>query len=48
MSAENYLFDALESVLAWDMPEHLLPITLQSQAGLMAGVSNDELGCCLD
>jgi len=48
MSAENYLFNALETVLAWDMPDELLPLTLQSQAGLMAGVSSDELGCCFD
>jgi hypothetical protein len=48
MSAENYLFDALESVLAWDMPDELLPLTLQSQAGLMAGIPYDEVSCCLD
>ncbi|MBK9325789.1 MAG: hypothetical protein IPN00_05435 [Hydrogenophilales bacterium] len=45
---ESRVIDALDQVLAWDMPAHLLPITLQSQAGLMAGVSNDELGCCFD
>ena len=48
MPAEIYLFDALETVLGWDMPDELLPLTLGSQAGLMAGVSNDELGCCFD
>ncbi len=42
MSAENYLFDALETVLAWDMPDELLPLTLQSQAGLMAGLPYEE------
>lgn len=48
MMTENYLFDALDTVLAWDMPDELLPITLQSQAGLMAGIPNDELDCCFD
>lgn len=48
MLTENYLFDALDQVLSWDMPEHLLPITLQSQAGLMAGIPTDELGRCFD
>jgi hypothetical protein len=48
MSAENYLFDALDQVLAWDMPAHLLPITLQSQAGLMAGIPYEEVGNCLE
>jgi hypothetical protein len=47
MSAENYLFDALETVLAWDMPDELLPLTLQSQAGLMAGLPYEE-ACCMD
>ena len=48
MSAENYLFDALESVLAWELPDELLPLTLQSQAGLLAGLAYDEVGGCLD
>jgi len=48
MSAENYLFNALETVLAWDMPDELLPLTLQSQAGLLAGIPYDEVGCCMD
>lgn len=26
MSAEIYLFDALETVLGWDMPDELLPL----------------------
>ena len=43
MPAEIYLFDALETVLGWDMPDELLPLTLQSQAGLMAGLPYEEI-----
>jgi hypothetical protein len=45
---EIYLFDALESVLAWELPDELLPLTLQSQAGLLAGIPYEELGGCMD
>lgn len=48
MSAENYLFDALETVLAWDLSDELLPHTLQSQAGLLAGIPYEEVGYCLE
>lgn len=48
MSAENYLFVALDRVLAWEVPDELLPITLQSQAGLMAGVPFEETATCFD
>jgi hypothetical protein len=44
MHPENYLFDALDVVLAWDMPDELLPLTLHAQAGLMAGIPCEELG----
>jgi hypothetical protein len=42
---EIYLFDALETVLGWDMPDELLPLTLQSQAVLMAGLQYEAVGC---
>ena len=45
--SEVYLLDALETVLAWDMPDELLPLTLQSQAGLMAGLPYEE-ACVVD
>jgi len=45
---ESRFLDALETVLAWDMPDELLPLTLQSQAGLLAGIPYDEVGCCMD
>jgi len=45
---EIYLFDALETVLGWDMPDELLPLTLQSQAGLMAGLPYEDVSCRMD
>ena len=39
----NYL-DAIETVLAWDLPDELFPDAVQSQARLMARLPPDEEG----
>ena len=38
---ENYLFDALEQVQAWEIPEDEIAEAANAQAHLMSG-------CCLD
>ena len=37
----NYL-DAIEAVLAWDLPDEMFPDAVQSQVRLMAGISPEE------
>ncbi|MGB7815375.1 MAG: hypothetical protein WBL28_03385 [Methylotenera sp.] len=39
---QNYLTDALETVLAWDLPDESLPHALISQAQLLSGLDSDE------
>lgn len=34
---QNYLIDALETVLAWNLPDESLPLALVDQAKLMSG-----------
>ena len=34
---ENYLFEALEQVQAWEIPEEDIPAAANAQAHLMAG-----------
>lgn len=34
---QNYLIDALDTVLAWNLPDESLPHTLVKQAMLMSG-----------
>lgn len=43
MYAENYLLKALDQLLDQDVPVELLPITLQPQAGWMAGMSSEDI-----
>ncbi len=42
MNYQDYLFDALEMVLAWDIPEEELAVAVNDQARLMAGIFPDE------
>ena len=40
---ENYLIDALEHVLPWDLPDEDLADAVNAQARLMAGILPEEL-----
>lgn len=37
MNSQNYLIDALDIVLGWDISDELIPLALVNQAQLMAG-----------
>lgn len=37
MYAQHHFNDALETVLAWDLPDELLPIVMSEQIKLLAG-----------
>jgi len=39
---QNYLIDALDIVLGWNVSDELLPLALVSQAQLMAGFDAEE------
>lgn len=40
MYAQDLIHDAIEVVLAWDLPDETLGDAVQAQAELMAGLSN--------
>jgi hypothetical protein len=40
---QNYLTDAVEAVLTWDIPEEDFSEAVRAQACLMAGINPDEL-----
>jgi hypothetical protein len=42
MYTQDYLLDALETVLAWDIPEEDLADAVNDQARLMAGINPEE------
>jgi len=42
MNYQDYLFDALEMVLTWDLPDEELAGAVNDQARLMAGICPDE------
>ena len=46
MDYEAYLLEALETVMAWELPENELADATIQQAKLMAGFNSDELGDC--
>jgi len=41
MYEQNYFIDALDIVLGWNLPDHLLPSALSNQANLLAGFDCD-------
>ena len=43
MNPQDLLLDALERVLAWELPDEDLADALKDQVGLMAGMSPDDL-----
>ena len=42
MPNQNYLIDALETVLAWNLPDEALPLALVDQAKLMSGFDAEQ------
>lgn len=45
MNYQSICLDAIETVLAWDLPDEALSDAVQTQAGLMAGISPEEMFC---
>ena len=43
MSNESIFLDAIETVLAWDLPDELFPNAVYEQFRLMAGLPPDEV-----
>ncbi|SDZ16551.1 hypothetical protein [Nitrosomonas sp. Nm58] len=43
MQYQNYLLDAINEVLSWDIPDEALADAVKSQAGLMARVNPEEI-----
>ena len=43
MTFQNCLIDAIDVVLAWDLPDELLAETVTVQAGLMARIAPDDI-----
>ncbi len=46
MPYQNFLLDAVNEVLTWDIPDEALADAVKAQAGLMAGFSPEELAEC--
>lgn len=40
---QNYLIDALDTVLSWDIPDAALPLALIEQAKLMSGFDAEDI-----
>lgn len=45
MSNESIFLAAIETVLAWDLPDELFPDAVNDQFRLMAGLPPDEVFC---
>jgi len=43
MTTQNFLLNAIETVLGWDIAEELIPLAINDQAKLMAGFDAEEL-----
>jgi hypothetical protein len=43
MQYQNYLLDAINEVLCWDIPDEALADAVKSQAGLMARMNPEEI-----
>jgi hypothetical protein len=41
-TTQNYLIDALDTVLAWNLPDEALADALVNQAMLMSGVDSED------
>ena len=42
MDYENYILDALEMVMAWELPEEDIPKAVNDQARLMSGLTPED------
>ena len=45
MNQQSLYLDAIETVLAWDLPDEVFADAVQSQASLMAGIPPEEPYC---
>jgi hypothetical protein len=43
MPFQNYLIDAVNDVIAWDIPDEALAEAVNAQANLMAKINPDEM-----
>ena len=43
MDYENYIIDALEMVMAWELPDEEFADAVNDQARLMAGLTSEDL-----
>ena len=49
MNFQNYLLDAIDMVLGWDLPDESLAEAVKAQASLMARINPEEIrGLCSD
>ncbi len=48
MQLHNFVIDALDRVLTWDLPDEAYPEALSSEAGHLAALESDQLGADLD
>ena len=42
MQPHNHVIDALDRVLAWNLPDEACPLAVAAQARLLAGVSPED------
>lgn len=45
MNYSDSLTFAVQHLQDWDIPEHLLPLTICNEAALRSGLTSDHLGC---
>ena len=43
MTIQNYLLNAIDTVMTWDLAEDLVPLAINDQAKLMAGWDAEEI-----
>ena len=48
MQPRNFISEALDRVLTWDLPEEAYPEALSSEAGHLAALDSDASGVNLD
>ena len=46
MHYQHFLIDAVNEVLAWDIPDEALAEAVKAQTGLMAGINPEEIMEC--
>jgi len=48
MQVHNFVTDALNRILTWDLPDEAYPDALSSEAGQLAALDSDQTGVDLD